>query len=268
MKQYFDLVAASMIIRDARESGVAINAAMHKLDLEWMVGFLDLPDEEKWQRLKEHFAGSPMGVIVMGGLIDFDPVEMARLEGARPTYDENLELQKAAIDTECVRVSLIPAYYDCEILESFKAQVAQIDKQSGKIRFWRVLVTGWYDGNQMFAPYEGNEYDIFMDLKGFERYQAGDYLSFDAEVYRYIDTVATKEGETRIISFGLRNPISVPFVGYVIGKTIVTVSSASMRIGRNTCEKHYQKPKTFERSSRGVVIKDVSTFFLHSRKIE
>ena len=209
MKQYFDLVAASMIIRDAREIGVAINAAMHKLDLEWMVGFLDLPDEEKWQRLKEHFAGSPMGVIVMGGLIDFDPVEMARLEGARPTYDENLELQKAAIDTECVRVSHIPAYYDCEILESFKAQVAQIDKQSGKIRFWCVLVTGWYDGNQMFAPYEGNEYDISMDLKGFERYQAGDYLSFDAEVYRYIDTVATKEGETRIISFGLRNPKNI-----------------------------------------------------------
>lgn len=47
MKQYFDLVAASMIIRDAREIGVAINAAMHKLDLEWMVGFWDLPDEEK-----------------------------------------------------------------------------------------------------------------------------------------------------------------------------------------------------------------------------
>lgn len=85
MKQYFDLVAASMIIRDARESGVAINAAMHKLDLEWMVGFWDLPDEEKWQRLKEHFAGSPMGVIVMGGLIDFDPVEMARLEGLPET---------------------------------------------------------------------------------------------------------------------------------------------------------------------------------------
>lgn len=48
-----------------------------------------------------------------------------------------------------------------------------------------------------------------MDLKGFERYQAGDYLSFDAEVYRYIDTVATKEGKTRIISFGLRNPKNI-----------------------------------------------------------
>lgn len=127
------------------------------------------------------------------GIIDYDPDKMQDIVGGENlSYDEYIIIQERSKGK--VRGSFQLCYY--EIALGFKGQV---EKQTrDKICFKRIYVDGMYPDGICF---EGKEDHAWMDLKGFERFQQGDSVSFGAEVYRYLKT-----GNGKIIDFGLRNP--------------------------------------------------------------
>ena len=82
MERYYDLVMAKYAKKEAG------------LDLPG-TGFDQLPEPERWERVKEALSGSRLGVISEWGLIDFDPEEKGKTKGAESlSYEEFIDLQK------------------------------------------------------------------------------------------------------------------------------------------------------------------------------
>ena len=52
--------------------------------------------------------------------------------------------------------------------------------------------------------FDGKEDHVWISKDGFENYQAGDSVCFEADVYRYI-----KKGNGKLLEYGLRNPTNV-----------------------------------------------------------
>ena len=141
----------------------------------------------------DSYYGMKTIVIDYDGVINYDPEELKRVVGAeRISYDEFLEIQKRT--AKDARSSFAKCYHNVAL--GFKGQIEK--RNSKKICFKRIYVDGMnVDG----TCFEGKEDHVWMDRKGFERYDIGDCLSFFAEVYCYIKT-----GDGKAIDYGLRNP--------------------------------------------------------------
>jgi len=190
MERYYDLVMAYTINKYAKKEmkeelpGIAPAGAS---------------EEERWRVAKTAFSGSKLGVITEWGLIDFDPSEIPLIaNGDNLSYDDYLEIMKASANN--VRIDFERCYYDAWFYR-FKGRIERINKKKSKVCFERIYVDGQYSDGEGFV---GKEDHVWMDLQGFEEYEVGDCLSFEAEVYRYV-----KCGNGKQLDFGLRNPEGV-----------------------------------------------------------
>lgn len=151
-------------------------------------------EQEEWEAFKNEFYGSNFKVQSKWGNIDFSPTVLEEIQGGEKiTYDEYLEIMRRTGNQ--VRHYFEYCYHDC-IEMDFKGQIEKMT--TTKICFQRIYVCGTYcDGTCM----DGKEDHVWMDLKGFEKYEVGDSVSFSADVYMYLKT-----GNGKAIDYGLRNP--------------------------------------------------------------
>ena len=149
---------------------------------------------DNWEKLKAEYYGKKCCAQSEWGLIDFDPDERLEVAGGEKlTYDEYLDIMKAS--GRKMRHYFELCYYNCSGCE-FKGQIEK--KSKGKVCFKRIFVSGMYGDGTHF---NGKEDHVWMAAAGFEKYGAGDCLSFTAEVYRYLKT-----GNGKAIDFSLRCP--------------------------------------------------------------
>ncbi len=151
---------------------------------------------EKWVKTKKAHYGSKTCMQVYGGIIDFDPEKQKDLVGGEKiSYDEYLDLQMMACENkDGIRWYFAKCYYYIPL--EFKGKIECITGKA--VCFKCIYVSGMYlDG----SCFEGKEDHVWIEKRGLEGYGVGDYLSFNAEPYRYIKTSSGKQ-----INFGLRNP--------------------------------------------------------------
>ena len=164
---------------------------------EWLDKYLKYYDNNEYIKhlildnyLKNDFQHNEEGIIF------FSPDEMKDVVGAENmSYDEYINIQ---LQHYSKRFDFIMCYINtpCE----FKGKIQKIN--SKQICFERVYVDGMYLDNAFF--FEGKEDHVWMSKNGFEEFQIGDSVSFQAEVYRYL-----KKSNGKAIEFGLRNPQSI-----------------------------------------------------------
>lgn len=158
--------------------------------------FLNKDHKETLEDLENLFGlhyGKKDLVCTYDGTIDFNPDGYKDIVGAEKfTYDEYIEVQIKSFHK--TRGSFEKCFHNIPL--GFKGC---IEKKSGdKICFQRILVEGMYPDGECFVGREGH---VWMDVSGFEKFQAGDCVSFSAEIYRYVKT-----GNGKQIDFGLRKP--------------------------------------------------------------
>ena len=110
------------------------------------------------------------------------------------TYEDYLDLMKDS-SSKC-RKGFQLSYYGSNRYGFFQGQIEKITKN--RVCFNRIYIFGMHSDGSCF---EEKEDHVWMDQQCFNEYQAGDCLSFCAEVYQYIKT-----GNGKILDFGLRNP--------------------------------------------------------------
>ncbi len=157
------------------------------------------PDDESWINMLGAYYGT--NIVLQAeendSGMDFSREFAKGIVGAENiTYDECLDLQWKTRDKK--KHSAFQAlYYNIPL--GFKGQIER--KSNGHICFKRIYIDAMYgDG----VCYFDKEDHVWMDEKGFEKYNVDDYVEFFAEVYRYI-----KKSDGKIIDFGLRNPSGV-----------------------------------------------------------
>lgn len=192
MKKYYDLVMAYAISKitkmgiDEGLPGIAPPGAS---------------EEERWAAAKAAFSGSKLGVITEWGLIDFDPNELTTLvKGKTLSYDKYLEVMKSS--AKHMRIGFLTCYYDARNYY-FKGKIEKINKNASTICFKKIYIAGTYFDGKTFTDKEDH---VWMSLQGFEKYNVGDCLRFNAEIYRYVRCANTKRMG---IDFGLRNPTNI-----------------------------------------------------------
>ena len=153
-------------------------------------------DEERWKEFIEEDGHS--GYIVQSefGIIDTSEDAMKDVCGGENlTYDEYLQ---ALFDSRNARRTCFEYCYYSNAWCGFKGQIEGYNKKKTAVVFKRIYVSGaLMDGD----IYEGKEDHVWMDIKPFEKFQIGDCLSFEGEIYRYLKT-----GNGKQISFGIREP--------------------------------------------------------------
>ena len=112
------------------------------------------------------------------------------------SYDEYLDVQLASLG-HAYRSGFANGIFN--YLLEFKGQIEKVKPKH--ICFKRVFISGMYSVGMMFDDKEDH---VWMDKSGFEEYNAGDSVSFGAEVYRYVKT-----GNGKLIDYGLRNPTGI-----------------------------------------------------------
>lgn len=158
-------------------------------------------EEERWQRFKKEFARKDVLADSEWGVIDCSPNAVENIVGGEKlTYDEYLEIMRVS-GHEC-RTYFAHCFYFAGCC-SFKGKIEK--KSKSKICFNKIDISGFYGDGTGFS---GKEDHVWLDLKGFEKYEIGDCLSFQAEVYRYLKTSNGKK-----IDFGLRNPSFIKKIG-------------------------------------------------------
>ena len=146
-----------------------------------------------WTEFKKAHYGQNTVFQSEWGAIDFSPDSLAGLAGGeRLTYDEYLEIQRQSAKN--VRHYFERCYYSIAL--NFRGQIERRTRDN--ICFKMIYVEGMYPDGTCF---DGKEDHVWMESKGFEACQEGDYFSFGAEVYRYLKT-----GSGKAVDFGLRNP--------------------------------------------------------------
>ena len=83
----------------------------------------------------------------------------------------------------------------------FKGQILRFDQQKNKVLFKRIMVNGMYGDGIGFV---GKEDHVWMDRTGFELFNPGDCLWFEADIYRYM-----RKSDGKLIDYGLRNPDNI-----------------------------------------------------------
>lgn len=155
-------------------------------------------NETEWNKLKKELYCQNTVCQTDDGTIDFSPDNFRGLEtnGNRITYDEYLDIMRSS--GHSVKHYFEMCFYaGCRFAEC-KGEIQNFDKKKHKIIFKRIFVSGMYADGQYF---DGKEDHVWMDDRGFEEFNAGDSISFTAEVYRYLKT-----GDGKQIDFALRNP--------------------------------------------------------------
>lgn len=127
------------------------------------------------------------------GIIDFSPDGFHDIVGAdKFSYDEYLDVQIKSFHK--IRGSFTTCYYNIPL--RFIGCIEKKTKEN--VCFERIRVEGMYPDGTCF---KGKEEHVWMNVAGFEQYNIGDFVSFFAEVYRYVKT-----GNGKKIDFALRNP--------------------------------------------------------------
>lgn len=151
---------------------------------------------EKLNELKKVNYDTKNCVQTEGGVIIFDPDSQKEVVGAeKMTYDEYIDVQIASLGK--LRHGFMNLYFNIPM--GFRGEIETINKE--RVCFKRIYIEGmFYDGTM----FDGKEDHVWMDRRGFEKYQVGDSVEFFAEVYRYVKT-----GNGKRIDFGLRKPVSI-----------------------------------------------------------
>ncbi len=156
-------------------------------------------DTELQAIIKAHYGKNVSVMTYDYGCLQFSPNSMRNIVGGdKLTYNEYLALQIQSYGK--VRTSFQQCYFECAL--SFCGQIEK--KTKDNVCFKRILISGMYSDGIMF---DGKEDHVWMSLKGFEKYQVGDCVSFGAEVYRYIKT-----NNGKVLDYGLRNPIEIKII--------------------------------------------------------
>lgn len=157
--------------------------------------------DKKWAKLKREFYGTSTLVTCEYGLIDFDPESVKSIVGGENlSYDEYLEIERRS--ALLCRRSFETCFYE-SIANSFKGQIEK--KSGGRICFRRIFVSGCYPDGICF---DGKEDHVWMSAAGFEKFEVGDCVSFEADVYRYLKTSKGKH-----IDFALADPWDIEKIG-------------------------------------------------------
>lgn len=139
------------------------------------------------------YYGQNVMINTYDGMIDFDPEGYHDIIGAEKfTYDDYIDVQIKSFHK--TRNWFATCYYNIPL--GFNGCIEKKTKEN--ICFRRIRVEGMYSDGICF---DGKEEHVWMNIAGFEEYQIGDYISFFAEVYRYVKT-----GNGKQIDFSLRNP--------------------------------------------------------------
>lgn len=148
----------------------------------------------KLKNLLSDFYGKNINVIYEDGTLYFSKNGKEEIiNGKNITYDEYLDIQIQSIGKQRGWFQLCDDYGGCG---NFKGQIEK--KTKDKICFKKIYVTGsYYDGD----CFVGREEHIWMDIKGFEKFNINDCVSFYAETYKYIKTCNGK-----VLDYGLRYP--------------------------------------------------------------
>ena len=155
----------------------------------------------KWDELRKECYGKDTLERYQNGRIDFSPDSMQDVEnGDFKSYDEYLEVQKRSCDK--VRQFFELCYYHVSGSSAdFKGQILRFDQQKNKVLFKRIMVNGMYGDGIGFV---GKEDHVWMDRTGFELFNPGDCLWFEADIYRYM-----RKSDGKLIDYGLRNPDNI-----------------------------------------------------------
>ena len=156
-------------------------------------------EEERWKKLIKEYSHSNYVVQTEFGILDMRDDAMQDIHnGEKLTYDEYLQ---ALFDSRNERRHCFEYCYYSDVDCTFKGQISKVDRKKGKILFKRIYISGVFmDGD----GYEGKEDHVWMDSKPFKKYQVGDSVSFEGEIYRYLKT---RDGKK--ISFGIRDPYGI-----------------------------------------------------------
>lgn len=148
---------------------------------------------ENFNEIKKNHYRKNICVATEGGVIFFNPDSQKDVVGAEKiSYDEYIDIQLASLGK--TRTDFLNLYMNIPL--EFKGQIEKINRD--RVCFKRIFVCGMFPDGTTF---DGREDHVWMEKKGFEKYQVGSSLQFFAEVYRYIKT-----GNGKLIDFGLRNP--------------------------------------------------------------
>ena len=155
----------------------------------------------KWDELRKECYGKDTLERYQNGRIDFSPDSMQDVEnGDFKSYDEYLEVQKRS--SSKVRQFFELCYYHVSGLTAdFKGQILRFDQRKNKVIFKRIMVNGMYGDGIGFV---GKKDHVWIDRTGFESFQPGDCLRFEADIYRYM-----RKGNGKRIDYGLRNPDNI-----------------------------------------------------------
>ena len=155
-------------------------------------------EKERWEQIKKRLYGKKCTAQTEWGIIDFRPESVNEIVGGkRLTYDEYLNIMRDSGNKRRRYFELY--YYNCGGYIGCKGQIEK--KSKGNICFKRIHITGMYDDGTIV---EGKEEHVWMQDKGFEKYEKGECLSFSAEIYRYL-----KIGKGKAIDYALRNPFNI-----------------------------------------------------------
>lgn len=142
-----------------------------------------------------HWYGKNMEIEFAGkGILDFSPDTYRDVVCAgKLTYADYIDIQLNSLGKQ--RRWFETCFYN--IPTKFTGRIGAVKDDT--VCFEAIRVEGMFRDGTCFT---GRETHVWMQKSGFEKYTAGDSLSFTAEVYRY---VKTGNGE-RLLDYGLRNP--------------------------------------------------------------
>lgn len=162
-------------------------------------------NEAEWKKLKKEYYRSNTICTTDDGTIDFSPEDFEKLvtNGHRITYDEYLDIMWKS--GQNVRHSFAECFYSGDGFAQCKGKIQGFTTKKHKVIFKRLHVTGTYSDGLCF---NGKEDHVWMNDTEFKNFSAGDNVTFEAEVYRYLKTANGKK-----IDFGLRNPSYIKKTG-------------------------------------------------------
>lgn len=163
---------------------------------------------DKWNDFKREHYQQKYSITYGQGMIDFAPESMDDVRGdSFRSYDEYLDVQKNSCGQARRYFEL--AYYEPAMDMHFRGTIDRVDVEKAKIVFKRIAISGIYrDG----IGFYGKEDHVWMDLAGFEAFQAGDSAEFFADVYRYM-----RHGNGKLIDYALENPCDIKKIdGYQV----------------------------------------------------
>lgn len=153
-----------------------------------------------WNEFKKEHYQQKYSITYGQGMIDFAPESMDDVRGGSfKSYDEYLEVQRNSCGQARRYFEL--AYYAPAMDMHFRGTIDRVDAEKAKIVFKRIAISGIYrDG----IGFYGKEDHVWMNLAGFETFQAGDSVEFFADVYRYM-----RHGKGKLIDYALENPSDI-----------------------------------------------------------